>query len=117
MYYSVLKLTTPNISWGLPGFHFTLVKYSGKVTLLIWLTVSSPKTISVEKKRKKFKLCPEIEYGIWSKEDTLFKLALNYDIIHIICIYVRDAGCMGNKIAFYVKKESLFFVDTTITSF
>ena len=69
------------------------------------------------KKRKKFTLCPEIEYGIWSKEDTLFKLALNYDIIHIICIYVRDAGCMGNKIACYVKKGSLFFVDTTITSF
>lgn len=69
------------------------------------------------KKRKQFKLCLEIEYGIWNKEDTLFKLALNYDIIHIICIYVRDAGCMGNKIASYVKKESLFFVDTTVTSF
>lgn len=69
------------------------------------------------KKRKKFKLCLEIEYGIWNKEDTLFKLALNYDIIHIICIYVRDAGCMGNKIASYVKKESLFVVDTTVTSF
>lgn len=51
-----------------------------------------------------------MESGIWNKEDTLFKLALNYDIIHIICIYVRDAGCMGNKIASYVKKESLFLL-------
>ena len=52
--------------------------------------------------------CLEIEYWISNKEDTLFQLALNYDIIQIICMYVRDAGCMGNNIASYVKKESLF---------
>ena len=69
------------------------------------------------KKRKKFKLFLEIKYRMLNKEDTLFRLALNYDIIQIICIYIRDAGCMGNKIASYVKKEWRFFLDTTITSF
>lgn len=49
---------------------------------------------------KKFKWCLEIECQISNKEDTLFNPAPNYDIIQIICIYVRDAGCMGDNCFF-----------------